>query len=804
VLAGLLHLPGSAQIAGAGAALIGCALIGVPLIGEITASAAGRLRTRDQHAPQSRRKRLIGFVLLLCAAFTVLGARTALLEHARDDPALNAQAESGRVATLTVTLTAYPESRATDFGLRHWARGRIDTASGTVPVLLWLRDPPPVTWVPGTALVVTGRLDRLLPADSAAYTVDAEQVTESELQPSFPMRPVSSMAARLRLALRHSAQQVHGAELVPGFAVGDTSLVSEALDSAMIESSLTHLTAVSGANCALVTGAIMWILARVGTTRRVRLVGAGVALAGFVVLVGPDASVRRAAIMAGVVLISGFGGKRAAALPALGIAILALLTLDPWQALEPGFTLSVLATGGILLLAAPIAHALHARLRLPKFLSLPVALALSAQLSCGPVLHLLQPGIPAIGVIANILAAPAVPLGTGLGLLAALAAPVSAPLALNLVRIASLPARWVAEIAGAAAQVAGGRWHWPEGWPGAVLLIACELLLLGAWALRRGHISVPSLWSRQSARVPSPRPWKPDLPAPVRVRMIIALAVAVSAVIFVCGTVIAPAAERFGTPRDWIVVACDVGQGDAVLVRDPADPTAVMLVDTGDDIGKLSACLTRFGVRRVSLLVLTHDDRDHVGALPAIVSRVDRALIAPTVRGEQTVERPVVQALADAGIPTRIGRARDRSPDGARPAWSVLSPSDPEPEDTNAASLVLMVQAGRTRVLMLADTGASEHAHLLAGGAADELRADVVKVAHHGSRDEDPRLPHDVGATWALISVGADNGYGHPAADTIAAYVRSGSRVLRTDETGSIALRATDSGIEAWVEHPPG
>ena len=135
---------------------------------------------------------------------------------------------------------------------------------------------------------------------------------------------IGEAAAALRSGLRERSEAVPGAALVPGFAVGDTALVGDDLDRAMTESSLAHLTAVSGANCALVTGAVIWLLGRLGAGRRLRAVAAGCGLALFVVLVGPDPSVQRAAVMAAVLLASGFGGKRATALPSLGLAVIAL------------------------------------------------------------------------------------------------------------------------------------------------------------------------------------------------------------------------------------------------------------------------------------------------------------------------------------------------------------------------------------------------------------------------------------------------------------------------------------------------
>ncbi|MBO1902887.1 ComEC/Rec2 family competence protein [Leucobacter weissii] len=642
-----------------------------------------------------------------------------------------------------------------------------------------------------------GSPELLEPASSAGFGVDVHEIRERES--GGPSALLGGLAAELRTGLRNAAERMPGTELVPGFAVGDTSLVSEDLDEAMLASSLTHLTAVSGANCALVVGAISWVLAGLGAGRRLRPLLAAAALGLFVTVVGPDASVQRAAVMAAVILVSGFGGKRANALPALGLAMLVLLLADPWQALQPGFALSVVATAGILLMAAPIADRLRSLVRLPAAFALPVSVALAAQLACGPLLLLLQPGIPAVGVVANAIAAPAAPLGTGLGLVSALLLQTAPALGDVALFCAGLPARWVAATARVSAELPAGRWHWPGGWNGALLLVACQTALLLAWALRHGHIGLPG-----GARATRRRPWRAAPHVPLRVRLASTALSGLGLGTIAAITLLAPSAARLSVPHDWAVVACDVGQGDGLLLRDPDLPDEVMLVDTGDDPALIGACLERFGVDRIALAVLSHDDGDHVGALPALLDRIDAALIAPAVRGEETARREVVRRLEAAQIPYRIGRRGLRSSGAAGPAWEVLAPAAGRaPPDTNSASLVMRVAVGRARVLLLGDTGAEEQRELLRSGT--ELAAEVIKVAHHGSRDQDPGLPAAVGAEWALVSVGTGNGYGHPVPETLAALVDVGARPLRTDLHGSIALVAlAGGGLEPWVERAEG
>lgn len=772
----------------------------------------------------------VSLLTILFGCLVVLGCRVHAVEGQRAAPEFQRAAASGTTLTFAATLTGFPEKKQTAFGSREWVRisaiapvgkapggtvleGAVSWNSGrgasvrraSVPMLLWLSDTElpkeAKRWGPGTVLSVTATLKTQPAADAVAYTANPSAMQQLDERGG----QVGSAAAVFRSLLMQHAANVPHAELVPGFAVGDTSLVPEPLNDAMLESSLSHLTAVSGSNTGLVIAAMSWCASCLGASRRWRAIAGGAALAAFVTVVGPDSSVLRAAAMAAVLLVGAFGGRRASALPALGLAVLALLIVDPWQALQAGFALSVAATLGILLLATPIAHWLCRRVRLPRILALPLSVAVSAQFACGPLLLLLQPGIPAVGIIANLIAAPAAPLGTGLGLIAAILGPLSPRAAVLAVYAASLPASWVAATAQVCSQLPAGRWSWPEGWAGALLLAACQLSFVAAWALATGRLGLSA-----RLRVSQRQPWRAKSATPVAISVMAATLASGAFAVIVAVTMLHPLATRLATPNDWMFVACDVGQGDAVLARSPDAPQVVMLVDTGDNPAALDECLSRFGVDRISLLVLTHDDRDHVGALESVLTRVDATLIAPTVLGEQLQHRPVVRMLEAAQVPFLVGAAGDtgklteHTGSSGGFSWQVLAPRSGDTlSETNAASLVLLLEIDGHRALMLADTAYEQQSRLIHDQASRATldRIDVLKVAHHGSRDQDMSLFERVSATWGLVSVGAENRYGHPTDETLAALARAGTQTLRTDVHGSVAIvEKHDGTLEAWVE----
>ncbi|MDR5700737.1 ComEC/Rec2 family competence protein [Agromyces aerolatus] len=269
-----------------------------------------------------------------------------------------------------------------------------------------------------------------------------------------------------------------------------------------------------------------------------------------------------------------------------------------------------------------------------------------------------------------------------------------------------------------------------------------------------------------------------------------------------------PALRRAGLPGDWIVVACDVGQGDAVLVR---DGDAVALIDTGPDEAALERCLGLVGVEHIDLLVLTHWDADHVAAVAAVAGRVATVIHGP-LDGDRSAGP--LRLLADGGavahevvegVRGRLGEAE----------WDVMWPPAGQAPG-NDASVVLDLQAAEFRGVFLGDLGEAAQAHVLAD--ARPGRVDLVKVAHHGSADQSAALYAELGATVGIIGVGAGNGYGHPTGSLLDMLAAQHTAVVRTDDSGTAVLSVEeapldegpvdrapveDAGFRVWTERAP-
>lgn len=263
------------------------------------------------------------------------------------------------------------------------------------------------------------------------------------------------------------------AGLMPGMVTGDTSALPESLEADMKATGMTHLTAVSGANCSLVLGGFILFARCLRLSRPAAGAFAACGLMAFVVLVGPDPSVLRAAVMGAVGVVALIGGLRGRSLTFLCLATVILLLLDPGMATNVGFLLSVLATLGIVLMATRIASWIP--VSVPRWLAAGVAVPLSAQLLCGPVIVALQPQFSPYALVANVVAGPLVAPVTIFGTLAVPLAVVLPWLAMVPLAIAGTCAGGVATLARFFAHLPGAALPWAEGPAGIVSMVAFSM-----------------------------------------------------------------------------------------------------------------------------------------------------------------------------------------------------------------------------------------------------------------------------------------------------------------------------------------
>lgn len=609
-------------------------------------------------------------------------------------------------------------------------------------------------------------------------------------------QPTPRDRVRERFVLATAGMGPDAAGLLPGMTFGERSGLGPELEQDMRDTGLTHLTAVSGANCALVTALAGHAALSVGASRRTCLVVGLGALAVFVVLVGPDPSVLRAAAMGGLAALSLLTGRTAVSLATLSGAVVALVVARPAIAAEYGFILSVLATAGIVVSGRPMTRWLGARM--PEGLAVAVAVPAAAQLWSAPVVVLLQPAVPVYSLPANVLAAPLVPVVTVCGLAGLLlllppdAGPAAALLPLSL---AAAGARLIAATARAFAGAPGALAPWPDGVAGVLLmagLSAAALAVVHALDLRRRRPR-PTTGSLRDGAAP---PAVPEQHWVLRERRRRSLRTAAAGAVLLVVVLLAARAvvDARRPPPPWEAVLCDVGQGDAVLLR--TAPGRAVLVDTGPDPRSLERCLELSGVVRLDLVVLTHSHADHTGGLPAL-ARSGGA-------GElwySTAEPEPPRELATVPPGTPVHRpARGQSWASGDLRLTVLAPATgsaspygtPSSSDENNASLVLRAELtaedGSTTSWLLTGDLEDNAARSLVRTAGPLVDVDVLKVAHHGSRDGGTGILDAASPRLAAVSAGRDNDYGHPHPLVLTHLERMGVPLLRTDEHGSVAL----------------
>jgi len=549
------------------------------------------------------------------------------------------------------------------------------------------------------------------------------------------------------------------ANLVAGLALGmDDGLTAEFVNSMKI-TGLTHLTAVSGANCAIVIGMIWVLLRRFPIHKSIRTGLALLSLAGYVVLVGPQPSVLRAAFMMSVVFVALELGRRVWLPRALMLGSTILLVLDPWLLLDYGFWLSVLATYGLITLTPAFSEYLEKFL--PKTLALLLAATTAAQLWCIPILATLQGGFTTYSVVANLLVEPLVAVITVLGLLAGMFGLLLPVMFAPTLVVASWFASWIVFVAKSLSSLPANLLPLPTGTVGSLILIGVVVLFSFGVVKQRSFLA------------------------------------SLLCICLVSGWVVGRANTAVGSlawpPRNWVVSSCDVGQGDATVIKSGPE---VALVDTGKDPELIDSCLDRLQVHRISLLILTHFDADHVAGLAGALRgrSVATSLVSafPDDRPLASIDRELLKGvsaevvIAGLGLSGNLGDFR----------WQVVSALGNIAATSNEGSLGVLFESSTLAIYTLADLNETAQCRIQIHRSNVPV---IVKVSHHGSADQCPALYEALRPELALVSVGEGNSYGHPTRSTLDLLSAVGSDVFRTDESGSIAVSQNASTLNLSV-----
>lgn len=453
-------------------------------------------RSRLRFTPRTERPRARRSFLSTCAAALFLAAATAAHSAAaasqRFEGPLAEAVAAGKSVVAVVEVAGGPRALTAAgqagtperWSVPVWTR---DVSTGGV--LLRTRAQLVVMgggdWgsvVTGQLVRATGKLRPPVPGTEEAAILTASSGPGQAT--AVPILEGSAKELREQFVAASSFLAPDPRGLLPGMVTGDTTALDEGLETAMKGVGMTHLTAVSGANCSLVLGALLLACRGLRLPRLPAAALAGAGLWLFVLLVGPDASVLRAALMGAIAVVSLAGGRSGRGLSFLCLAVIGLLLMDPGLGSSFGFLLSVLATLGIIVLGRRIINWMPGFV--PRWTAAAVAVPLSAQLLCGPVIVILQPQFSTYSLLANVIASPLVAPVTLLGT-AAVPLVVLAPWAATaLIAVAGTFSAGVAATARFTSQLPGASLPWPEGIHGLLTMLFLSVLTYGTvWACAR-------------------------------------------------------------------------------------------------------------------------------------------------------------------------------------------------------------------------------------------------------------------------------------------------------------------------------
>ena len=529
---------------------------------------------------------------------------------------------------------------------------------------------------------------------------------------------------------------------------------------------LAHLVAVSGAHLVIVTGFFAEVLRWLRVPKYLTVSVLIAAMMSYYLVSGMPVSALRATIMTALGLCSFVGKRRASSLNAVGVGIIGIVLSYPPTCVSASFSLSGLSTIGIVLFA-PLVRAWLARTIVEN---VPFAAdALSLTLSAGVLSQLYAASlfnqIPLIAPLSNVVATPLFPLVCASGLATVLIAEALPPLAPLVQALSRGLALAISSLADTLANVPYAAI--PAFIPALAAMAASSMAAIALWVL----------WPRSKRAV----------------------------VMFV--TICLATVFAFALPLNFTdrIVMLDVGQGDAILVQSRGQK---LLIDTGNEDGKLLAQLAKNGVLHLDAVLITHADDDHCGSLDALKKavQVDSVLLAAGM--EQCDDSSVKELLSSAyEITQHVGYLEDGDEFYVGAYRSrVVWPKSFSDNGGNADSLCLLLEYDGN------DDGTTDYTAFMTGDAEKaEVRTmikdgrvghvDLLKVGHHGSANGATKDQMGIlSPAVALISCGKYNRYGHPAPETLAMLESVGAQTFRTDENGAITNLMSPTSIRVVCE----
>ncbi len=580
------------------------------------------------------------------------------------------------------------------------------------------------------------------------------------------------------------------ASLLQGILLGIRSGIPDDLYEDYNATGTSHIIVISGANVAIVVTLVHRTLGRLlGKRRAYWFTVGGITL--YVLLVGADAVVVRAALMGLLYVTARHLGRQATAYVSLFASAFLLTLVHPLVLWEIGFQLSFAATLGLALFTPPLEHGFDRVLsrlipaelarKVVRALSDVLVVTLAAQVLTVPLIAHAMGRLSVVALLANLLILPVQPAIMSLGGLATLVGliPFLEPVAraINLIpwlclAYTNVVVRGMASLPAASVQI--GRIG--AGW----LVLYFSGILGAVWLLRRQRAFRMGVGKAKPGRLQG---------RAVRITL---------AIVAILGLLV-----LLQLPDGRLHVAfLDVGQGDAILITTPQGQQ--ILVDGGPSPVALTSALGQempFWDRSLDLVVMTHPDADHITGFTEILERFQvEGWLDNGLDSEGALCHQCEALLEEHSVPQRSVRAGTRLDLGQGLVMDVLHPQpgrlDEPDAERNNNSLVVRLEWGAISFLLTGDIEAEAERQLL--GTGGSLRSNVLKVAHHCSAGSSTvEFLAAAAPSVAVISVGAENTVGHPRPEVLDRLAQQGVKVLRTDEQGTVEF--TTDGRRLWV-----
>ncbi len=604
--------------------------------------------------------------------------------------------------------------------------------------------------------------------------------------PSFGLMAVGTAIRNRLIAVFDSMLDPAQSALLAGLLVGDTARIDDETQSNFRRSGLAHLMSVSGANVSFLLLPASRLLRQSKVGRKSRLWILLFFLLGFGFVTSWSIPVTRAILMAGCILAGRLLRRPVDSVSALSAAALLIMLLDPLSALSLSFWLSLAATASLLLFAEPLAFQIRQRLPfMPDSLAMALAAAVSVQMVLLPLLAQMNQEISLIGLLANLPAGPLValitllagglfPVAVLLGMIATsqtwVLVAIGKPLAIGVDMLS-----WIAK---SASQIQFGR-------------LAANYLNAAFWLAWLLFMTV-WIWKTFFTRTAGTLPFR--FVRHLRWPMMAAW-IALTAIIWL------------GQPlvQVWFL---DVGQGDAILILSKNGES--VLIDGGSP-GKghqvLMPALDALGVNQLDLVIATHGHADHAGGLLELIKagRVSAMTVSKVEARDASsglsaagsdLTSDLLAAARQAGIRVSEVSGNDTIVLGSLIDLELLNPSASQTEITEINDYSLIMQADLAGCMLLLTADCSKKTEEMLVTTQGWPQADLLKVAHHGSRfSTSASFLASVQPTAAIISVGP-NQYGHPAPATLTRLSAIDCTVYWTQQRGALNLSIWPAGWE--------